>query len=109
MEDIKITITYQGRDFTFDNGLKAYIFYLAIQYGMYLEFDFEEVLKYVEKTYDVVRYPTSTWVEDVAEFVAANWEKMRGLCCGKIFYRFAENDPDDNTYDDDFDDEEEDD
>ena len=108
MDEIKITITYQGHDFTFDDELKAYLFHLALQNGIYAEFDFDEVMKYVEKTYDVVRYPNTTWFEDVATFVAENQEKLRSLCAEKIFYRFAEDNPDESEYDDDFDDEEED-
>lgn len=94
MNEIKIEITYNGQSFIFDDGLKAYIFHLGIVDGMLNDFGFEGLMEYVEKVYDVAKYPSTTWVEDVAEFIAENWEKLKDSCTSRIFDRFAKDAPD---------------
>lgn len=115
MDEIKIEVTYNGRSFVFNDGLKAYIFHLGIEDGMFNDFGFEGLLEYVDKVYEVAKYPPTTWVEDVAEFTAENWEKLKDFCAHRIFDRFAENKPDgfegeaDEDYEDEDNDEDEDD
>lgn len=91
MDTLKLQIIYEGQTFTFDDGLKAYIFHLGIQNGMYAEFGADVLMQFVDKVYQVAKYPGTTWVEDVAIHVAEYWEKLKDLDTEEVFDDFVEN------------------
>lgn len=91
MDKLEVQITYKGQTFKFEDGLKAYIFNLGIQYGIFDEFGFDVLLQFVDKVYEVANIPSTTWVEDIVKHVAEHWEELKEMDADDVFDDFANN------------------
>ena len=80
-----ITVTYNDKIFTFNNGAEAYIFDI----GTYHDIPENQLIAYVSLVYACyLKDSNDTPLGKFCDYVAMNWDSLKGLSRYDILYEF---------------------
>lgn len=92
MDKLKIQITYKGKRYAFEDGLKAYIFDIGVQNKLDKKYGMKALLKYVDLVANCVYVDTNeTVVVDFATYVSSRWKLLEDMDRGELLEFYYEN------------------
>ncbi len=89
MDNIKITIEYKGKTYTFDFGSEVYIFHTGIYNDMDKKYSKKTLLQYTALIQDCyLKDSNRTPLGAFADYVARNWKIVKNLDRTDILEKF---------------------
>lgn len=80
MNELKITVEYKDKIFTYQNGYEAHIFDMGIWNDIDLEYGIEELEKYVQVVKNAYLEDSCDYsLDSIAQRIAEFWEEVRDL------------------------------
>lgn len=90
---VDIQVTYNGKVYKFEFGSEAYIFHTALYNEMDVKYGEDVLLKFVGVVQECyLADDNRTPLGSLADFVAENWEKVKGWSKRRILEEFYEYD-----------------
>lgn len=80
MDDIKITVTYNNKQYNFEFGSQAYIFHTGILNKMDKKYSIKQLMQYVSLVQTC--YYTDSYLTPLGElcdYVAKHWKRMKTI------------------------------
>lgn len=92
MDKLKIQIIYNGKQYEFEEGLKAYVFYLGVQNGVDMQHGMDALIEYVNLVANCIYADTNeTVIADFAYFVADRWMLVVDMDRGELLEYYYDN------------------
>ncbi len=80
MNDLKITVQYQGQSFEFNYGSQVYIFHAGVYKDMDTKYSMDILLQYVSFVFNCYLSDSNrTPLGSLADFVADEWEEVKDM------------------------------
>ena len=80
MSDIKITVTYKGKEYNFEFGSEAYIFHTGIYNDMDTKYSVKQLMQYVALVHSCYLSDSNrTPLGDLCDYVATHWKRLRTM------------------------------
>ena len=77
-KELKFTVTYNNKTYTFQQGSKVYIFHIGIYNDMDKKYSMRSLLKYVSFVQDCyLADDNHTPLGALADYIATNWKKLK--------------------------------
>ena len=90
-KELKFTITYGKRTFAFEQGSKVYIFHTGVYNDIDKKYGIKGLLTYVRFVHDCyIADDNRTPLGALADFIAANWKKLKNKGHRKVLQEFYE-------------------
>ena len=93
MENIEIIINFNGQEYKFDSGVKAYIFHTGLYNDMHTLYGLDTLLDYVSVVYSCyISDCNRTNVGALGDYIAEHWKRLENKPPRKILadYYFDE-------------------
>ena len=91
MNKLKIQITYDGKQYEFEDGLKAYIFHIGVQNNFDKKHGIKVLLDYVNLVSSCIYVDTNeTVVANFATFVSCRWQLVEAMDRGELLEFYYE-------------------
>lgn len=80
MKAIKFQVIYKGKIYEFEDGLKAYLFQVAVFNDFDKRYGNKALIYYISLTFSCIRKDCNeTPIEDFSLFIVRHWKKVKDM------------------------------
>lgn len=89
MKAIKFQVIYKGKIYEFEDGLKAYLFQVAVLNDFDKKYGNKALTDYISRTFSCIRKDCNeTPIEDFSLFMVRHWKKVKDMDAYELLDNF---------------------